>query len=563
MRAPSYVSDPQVVYLHQILDDLQQGIIQVPRFQREPNLWTTEQRLELLRSILQGIPIGAILLWRTRRDDLACYTQLGPLNIPSPAQSGPVRQYLLDGLQRLTTLLFALRATVKGDMVASMPAPVEPNALYYDLDRNDFILMQDGPPMIGQKRRLLPLRFLLDSVALLRYQRMLSVQGDEQYIETIDQLAAAFRNHKIAIIPVVTDDLGVAVRTFQRVNSAGTEMSELHMVHALSWSPQFDLQERLEEAKARYLAPVGWQDLDDDRVLDTCKAALGLDVYKAPEDRLAEDLRKDPCVLEEAVQRLAQVARLLQAECGVWVPSLLPYGLQAVALAEALRANRAPDAEMKQFLIDWFWLSSFTELFAGLSGARVQIVLNELYQMTLQRLPLTGQALWSRKWPLARPDLPTRYDNRQARAHLLVLQLARLQPRGPDGVPIDIPQHLRSHGTRALCRMLPRRAQHQTLSSSPASRFFFPEEDASQLRELIDAPLWPLWRNTSEPLQEHKYLLLGQFCESHLVSEEARQALYEGNETEFLRRRLASLNDMEEHFFNSLAARYKNRLGSV
>lgn len=557
MRAPSYVSDPQVVYLHQILDDLQQGIIQVPRFQREPNLWTPDQRLELLRSILQGIPIGAILLWRTQREDLACYSQLGPFKVPSPANSGPVRQYLLDGLQRLTTLLFALRSTVKGDTIASMPVPGEPNALYFDLDRSDFILMQDGPATSGQKRRLLPLRFLLDSIALLRYQRQLALQGDEIFIETIDQLAAAFRNHKIAIIPVVTDDLDVAVRTFQRVNSAGTEMSELHMVHALSWTPQFDLQERLEVAKEHYLTPVGWKDLDDEWVLDSCKAALGLDVYKAPEGRLADGLRDNPFVLDDAVQRLAQVAKFLQSECGVWVPSLLPYGLQAVALAEALRANQEPDEEMRQILVDWFWLSSFTELFAGLSGSRVQTVLIELHRMTSHHLPVTGVSLSARKWPPTRPDLPLRYDSRQARAHLLALQLARLQPLGPDGNPIDVPQHLRSHGTRALCRMLPRRFLRHRLSPSPSARFFFPEEHALQLRELIDAPLWPLWREAALPSAEQRHDLASKFCASHVISAEARQALYEENELEFVRCRLASLNEMEERFFASLVARYE------
>src|SRR6185312_8421841 len=92
----SYLSQPQIQRLPNLLREVQAGEIRVPRFQR-PFVWKTDQRLDLFKSIYEGIPVGSFLIWRTRDHDLQCYDHLGS-----------VRQYLLDGHQRLTTLYVAL-----------------------------------------------------------------------------------------------------------------------------------------------------------------------------------------------------------------------------------------------------------------------------------------------------------------------------------------------------------------------------------------------------------------------------------------------------------------------
>jgi hypothetical protein len=39
-------------------------------------------------------------------------------------------------------------------------------------------------------------------------------------------------------------------------------MSELHMLNALTYSPDFDLLKRDQELRKERLAPFGWQDID-------------------------------------------------------------------------------------------------------------------------------------------------------------------------------------------------------------------------------------------------------------------------------------------------------------
>jgi uncharacterized protein with ParB-like and HNH nuclease domain len=106
MAAPSFYSDPHVQFLSQLLEEIRAGHLQIPRFQR-PMVWDWETRRELLRSIRDGIPIGAVMVWRTSRSTIKCYSNLGPHRVTPPPE-GITRQYLLDGVQRLSTLYGAL-----------------------------------------------------------------------------------------------------------------------------------------------------------------------------------------------------------------------------------------------------------------------------------------------------------------------------------------------------------------------------------------------------------------------------------------------------------------------
>src|SRR5882757_4534370 len=114
MAAPAYVTDPTVLYLHQLLEELAKGYLQIPQFQRD-FVWTDEQRLELLQSVRSGIPIGSILVWRTGITVLKTVHRIGPHDLPEPVPSPTsARSYLLDGLQRMSTLFGCLRPLAPG-----------------------------------------------------------------------------------------------------------------------------------------------------------------------------------------------------------------------------------------------------------------------------------------------------------------------------------------------------------------------------------------------------------------------------------------------------------------
>jgi len=81
------------------------GDVVLPRFQRE-FVWTRQQVLELLDSVVRNYPIGSLLLWQSTQD-LASERTVAGLDVGASRPGYPVN-YLLDGQQRLSTICGAL-----------------------------------------------------------------------------------------------------------------------------------------------------------------------------------------------------------------------------------------------------------------------------------------------------------------------------------------------------------------------------------------------------------------------------------------------------------------------
>ena len=79
-----------------LINDIQKGIIKIPKFQRD-FVWSIDKTANLLDSILKGYPIGTFILWRTdeRINDIK---NIGNLDIPDTPEGTKV-EYVLDGQQ--------------------------------------------------------------------------------------------------------------------------------------------------------------------------------------------------------------------------------------------------------------------------------------------------------------------------------------------------------------------------------------------------------------------------------------------------------------------------------
>ena len=72
-----YGSEHLVQFLPGLLKDIRKGNIQIPKYQR-PLVLTWEDRLELFRSVRDGIPMGTVMIWRTSEQKLECYENPWP-----------------------------------------------------------------------------------------------------------------------------------------------------------------------------------------------------------------------------------------------------------------------------------------------------------------------------------------------------------------------------------------------------------------------------------------------------------------------------------------------------
>lgn len=557
METPSFYSDPQVMHLANLLDDIGRGFLQVPRFQR-PLSWDVDRQLELLRSVRSGVPCGAIMVWRSNRDDLSVYDHLGPYQLP-PLPRGAPRQYILDGVQRLSTLYGALRfPRPRGSDTSSAAEIYE---FYFDFEEDDFVaekgisqleLFPDDPA--GEPRRL-PVHCLFDSVRLLRIQRRLAAHR-ERWIAVADHLAQVFRSYKIAVLPITTEDLNLATRTFQLINSQGIPMGEMEMIHALTYSPRFELREHMEARCIEKLGPIGWtkSKFDPDWILKACKAAVGQHMYRADLATFSSELRGAPETLDRAVANLRRAFDFLADRCCVTDLDLLPYPHQLVMLAEVFRVQSQPSEELLDRLEAWFWISTYGTLFTNITGDRIQFTLEKLREMVREpKLYWTGHA------PFSREPLLSRFTWANVRARALALRLGARHERARET--------LARYGRQALQHLIPRAEMDDAaMWSSPANLILVaPEpEDLKERRKPIDMLRQHLLydRETSDAtvLDMHAAISGGMHAISeealHAISEEALDALRQGDYRSFLERRWQTLEADEAAHLDSILQRF-------
>ncbi len=489
MTTLAFFGEPRMPRLSRLLQEMKRGEILVPRFQR-PFVWTDEQRLNLLESVYSGYPIGAILVWRTQKHRLLTYGHLGPLHLPPDTGEEGTRQYLLDGHQRMATLFAALGPGLYDregeDRPSWSPEDAEERAswpIYFDLEA------EKQPFRLPRRRQVppptwLPLDRLFDSYALREIEEALRNAGhDRKLVNRVQSVAEVFRDYVIPVMPMATEDMKQATTSFKRVNSGGTPMSEVHMVNALVHS-QFDLMREL-DALALELKPVGWYGFDRQMILNICKARLGLSLYDEDAETIAEELQKKPEVLGSVRDDVVKAAGVLDKIAGVRGPASLPYSYQAVLLADALEDVDTPSDELLEKLKLWFWSTTLTEYFRGMSSS--------LFERARQHL----HALVAGKMSWLPPDVPSvvdavrRFDFRSARSRAVGLLLAELRPVDPDGRADDAFELLAQFGVDALSKLVPERevpVVSREQVDGPENRFLVFPRQTRRLQMLLEGP---------------------------------------------------------------------------
>lgn len=522
MRGPAQTSEPIIQYLYQLIDAIAEGRLLIPRFQR-PLVWKWDRQEELLRSVKDGIPMGAVMIWRTSGEPIQSRRELAGHPLPSPRAEVP-REYLLDGLQRLSTLFAAL----KGPGQLATEDEVDPTTIGYNLAESNFV----EQAAIAGGGDIVPLSVISDSVALLRFQRALPGPRTDQFIGRSDELAKAFREYKVPVIPIVSDELEVAARTFNLVNSQGAPMGEADMIHALTWSPKFELRDRLETSRNELLQPIGWDAIDFETILKVVKVEADIDFYRESVGEISDVLKRDPNALDRAFDNLVKVASFLREQCGIWDWALVPYSIQVVLLADALRV---PGAEGQTVLLrDWFWLTTYGEMFAGLSGYRLERALEDIRASVSD-----GTLRWSGVSPFRRRPLPATADFRFVRIKALALQLARLQRDSPLGSGNSSFRMLADHKRAAMVQLIPRKYLTKENSSSPGNRFLCSPDGARELRqEILSGDITDQARSM------------------HLIAEDAATAAAQSRWNDFVETRLSRLAYEEENFVAEIVARH-------
>lgn len=517
---------PEIVFIEDILEEIAQGKVRVPKFQR-PFFWKPSDMLSLFDSIYKEYPIGSLLLWEST-SDVASLDEVGPLKIPSPGTS-PLT-YILDGHQRLATLYGALR----------LPSDYQTNAeqqtwrwrIYFDLIDHKFTHVPKGSPVSN----LLPLRAILRTVDFLQEARKLqdtfSDNADKLIIDA-EQFAQKVKNYRVAIIRIRGGNLNQAVEIFSRLNTMGRQITADQMVSALTYregEAAIDLAERIDYILEE-LSAYRFENLNRLTVFRAILAAAGMNIHSGDWETLAKRLGEKLSVkIDAAAKALLLAARFLYEEIDIPGDKLLPYSHQMVLLSEFFHNCPNPDSIQLEILKKWFWVTSLSGWFAGANSTQINNAIDEMRDLaknnkvTFKVMPLDDPA---RKFP-------NRFDMRSARIRILLIFMLKMNPLDPDtGKRIEAERILHEYGT--LLHIFPR--VDQPLVSNPANRILLEKKAGQSPREqLIGIP------------NQFRDSVLN----SHGITPNAYDALFRDDAKSFINNRAQNLYLLERDFISSL-----------
>lgn len=476
MSRRALFASPTIVRLQTIIESIEAGELLFPEFQR-PFVWSDKQRKRLLDSILKGLPIGSLLVWRTQGTLLQCKTKLGPFALPKPPTDALQHDYVLDGLQRLTTLYATLAGTVaepfRDDEGRLWP-------IYFDLTKS-LDAGDEGRFLIPTLREQplptwLPMPALFKGDLRWKHQQSLYEIGRHDLANKVEHLDRIFKDYSIAIVPIVTDDLALAATSFERINSPGTKMGEPQMLRALTYRRDFDLSTVLDEIRNR----LPWPDVSQELLIRALKVIQGLDVYKAAPAQLIKPLQKDPTLVKKLENGLATAIKFLSEHCHIVAHSALPYTFQLIAIANA--SCKGVDIEQSgviERLEAWMWITTYTEYFTGKTGDQLQHVFHQVIEVCQGASPMPTD--------IPRSCAPLdRFRASSVRSLMLMHLLARRQLRDGFGITVDGPR-LVAYRPRAFAKLFP-----EATADDPANRILVDPLQIVSLRNALSDPtnLW-------------------------------------------------------------------------
>lgn len=558
---PSFVSQPAIVRIPVLLRELLDGELLIPRFQR-PSIWEPRQQLLLLDSIHRNYPIGSVLVWRTRTHELAFFDEIGGLKVKHGAHGAhgapEYKQYVLDGHQRLATLLRMLGPGLvsaqtslddEGGLLLGEDDVEDVGDVFFDLGKEEFVRL----PRKGKADpKWVPVSILLDPYKLDPFKVSLAKalgKDGRRLGQVADDLAVRFKDYTLPVTPLASEDLNFVTESFRRVNSAGTAMSEVHMVHALSWTGEHDLVSELELVQHRFTER-GWEGLSSESLLTTCKAILNLDPARSHPDVLKHEIGKNSGALLLQVERCLAAATEFLSGMNVRGFKVLPYEYQLVVLAFVASAHgESLPFHLNDKLRTWFWYATYTGYLNN------TVSLRKVLDSVREAQPKDGIPIPNDADLRVAPIRRVHFHNARTRA--FALQLARVCPLGPDGASQESGVLLALHGGDALVSLLPKRLI-KGRESAPENRVLVEPVRASDMRALcLDVPKFAIGGSKSkEKAKLDFYNTRMKILRSHLITEEAQLALGEQRYEDFLDLRRAEINRVEGEFVTTLGLEF-------
>lgn len=353
--------ETQIRSLSKLLDDIRQGYLQIPPFQRD-FVWDRGSILDLFDSIKNNYPIGSILVWKPKNElPWKSLKEIGSYRI-QPKDSN--RKYLLDGYQRLSSLFGCLTNPDKTNLKCNESLRNLLFSIYFDLEEEIFVYIRQNTP----KPHQVPVYILMSTSDFRQYSRkymepFCDPLRLDKYLDRADSLSRSLVDYKLAVIEISDAPLSDAVNIFSRINSKGSDISFDWMVNALSYSEKFNFAYEI-DSLIESLADFNFNKIPRNTLFRCYQSAFDDKLYIDQTDIEKLGTRKDfPETAKRIKPAIIKAVDYLYSNLNVVEYKLLPYDLQLIFFMTFFDRVENPTPEQLKELKNWFWKTTYSNYF--------------------------------------------------------------------------------------------------------------------------------------------------------------------------------------------------------
>lgn len=357
-----------------LLNDIEQGIIKIPQFQRD-FVWSKKQSASLLDSIIKGYPIGTFIIWKTK-EELRSIRNIGGINLPETPE-GDFIQYVLDGQQRLTSLY----ASLKGVKIKKENKLIDYSEIYVDLEaeEDEEIIITD---LEGKEEGS-----IIKITDLINGGLSLASKFEPKYFDKLHDYSNRISTYDFPSILIKNSSIDIATEIFTRINIGGKKLSvfEIMVAKTFDVDRNFDLAEKYRELKD-VLNTVNYETIPEATVLQTVSILMTKDCTKKQILKLDKQGFID--IWDDIVDAIERSVDYFLSFYRIPVSRLLPYNALLVPFAYYFyNHNDKPTGNHQKYLQDYFWRATLTERFSSSVEAKLGQDIKKIDQILNDEFP--------------------------------------------------------------------------------------------------------------------------------------------------------------------------------
>lgn len=344
--------------IRQLFEKILNGQIQIPVFQRG-FVWEPDMVASLMDSIYKSYPFGSLLFWRTR-ESLKSERNIGPFHLIEKEAGLPV-DYVLDGQQRITSIFGVFQTELSPIGNANAFEIYFDYSIAADAQEPQFFALQGGDVDVNKH---FPLNTLFDSV---KY-RAATAKLSEKVIQIIDKLQSVFKEARIPVQILETEDRSKVAIVFERINRKGVPLDTFQLLSAWTWSEDFNLQAAM-GSLTDDLAPFGFDDIGEDiNLILRCSAAIlsHNSTTKSLINLSGSEVRDR---FEEVANGIKGAIDFLRLNLHLAKLDNLPYPTMLIPMSVFFAVSGTKmytaDGEQRKAIVKWFWRVCFSKRYSA------------------------------------------------------------------------------------------------------------------------------------------------------------------------------------------------------